>query len=91
MVIRVGSSPILHTKNSSDTFVSGLFFCYVEKVRWDLNREQANLFACPPRAEKQSSGLFCGYGRHRVKVPSFTPKQKDQPKRACPIEIFGIL
>ena len=30
MVIRVGSSPILHTKNSSDTFVSELFFC-IEK------------------------------------------------------------
>ena len=37
MVIRVGSSPILHTKNSSNAFALELFFCYVEKVRWDLN------------------------------------------------------
>ena len=52
MVIRVGSSPILHTKNSPDTFASGLFFCYVKKARWDLNRERANIFACSPIGEK---------------------------------------
>ena len=37
MVIRVGSSPILHTKNSPDTFVFGLFFCIELSKRWDLN------------------------------------------------------
>ncbi len=37
---RTGESPIFHTKNSLDAFVSRLFFCIEVSNRWDLNMEK---------------------------------------------------
>ena len=79
MVIRVGSSPILHTKKYKYQNWCLYFFCFKLKVYMGLElRRKLHLYAICASSPNSSHLLFVGYGRTGESPILHTKKYKYQ-------------